>query len=88
MHTGAAAAAMAQAVKASGAIVRMEPKDFLQILYRADDPIVVTSTSKVFKTSYKYLTSHKGLAFYTKSATPLQLGTVEIVHAKQIWIPG
>ncbi len=91
MHTGgaAAAAAIAQAIKASGAIVKMQPNDFLQIVYRADDPLVVIATSKVFrKTSYKYITSYKGLAFFAKSSTPLDLGSnVELVHAKTIWIP-
>ncbi len=91
MHTGgaAAAAAIAQAIKASGAIVKMEPDNFLQIVYRADEPIVVMATSKIFgKTSYKYITSYKGLAFYTKSPMQLSLGSgAELVHAKTIWIP-
>ena len=87
---GAAAAAIAQAVKASGAIVRMEPDDFVQIVHRAEDPVVVMTTSKLFgRTSYKYLTSYKGLAFYTKSSSQLPLGVrAELVYAKQIWIPG
>jgi hypothetical protein len=90
MQSGAAAAAIAQAVKASGAIVRMKPEDFLQIAYRADDSLVVMATSKVFgKTSYKYIMGYKGLAFYTKSPSQLSLGSgAEVVHAKTIWIPG
>jgi hypothetical protein len=86
----AAAAAIAQAIKASGAIVRMEPNDFLQIVHRVEDPLVVMATSKLFgRTSYKYLTSYKGLTFYTKSASQLALGGgVEVVFAEQIWIPG
>ncbi len=46
--------------------------------------------SKIFgRTSYKYITSYKGLAFYTKSRTQLPLGVrPELVHAKSIWIPG
>ncbi|UCC73583.1 MAG: hypothetical protein JSV86_03195 [Gemmatimonadota bacterium] len=90
MHGAAAAAAIAQAVKASGAIVRMKPDDFAQIVNRAEDPLVVMAVSKVFgKTSYKYITGYKGLAFYTKSSSQLPLGVrAELVHAKQIWIPG
>ena len=90
MHSGAEAAAIAQAVKASGAIVRMKPDDFLQIAYRADDPLVVMATSKLFgKTSYKYIIGYKGLAFYTKSPSQLSFGGgTEVVHAKTIWIPG
>ena len=90
MHSGgAAAAAIAQAIKASGAIVRMEPNDFLQIVGRADEPIVVMSISKIFgKVSYKYITSYKGLAFYTKSPSRLAFGSGHLmVSAKNIWIP-
>ena len=41
MSTAAVGAAIAQAVKASGAIVRMEPNDFQQIVYRIEDPLIV-----------------------------------------------
>jgi hypothetical protein len=92
MHSGgaSAAAAIAQANKASGAIVNMKPEGFQQIVQRAEEPIVVMATSKLFgKTSYKYITSYKGLAFYTKSPSQLPLGVrAELVHAKTIWIPG
>jgi len=90
MHGGAAAAAaIAQAIKASGAIVRMEPRDFQQIIARADDPLVVVAVSRFLgKTTYKYITSYKGLAFYTKSQQQLVLSSgAELVSAKSIWIP-
>lgn len=91
MHSGgAAAAAIAQATKASGAIVNMKPNDFMQVVSRANEPVVVMAISKVFgRTSYKYITSYKGLAFYTKSPSQLSLGIgAELVSAKSIWIPG
>jgi hypothetical protein len=85
----AAQAAIAQAVKASGAIVRMEPADFLELLRRQEQPLVIHAASGFFSTSYQYLTSYKGLAFYTKAAYPLNLPTdVELITAKTIWIPG
>ena len=89
MHSGAAAAAIAQAIKASGAIVRMDPDDFLQIVNRADEPLVVMAISKVFgRTTYKYITSYKGLAFYTKSSSQLPMSiSAQLIHAKSIWIP-
>jgi hypothetical protein len=84
-----AAAAIAQAVKASGVIVRVEPDDFAAILQRQPGALVVHATGGFFSTNYQYLTSYKGLAFFTKAATPLDLppGT-ELVQAKAIWIPG
>ena len=85
----AAAAAMAQAIKASGAIVRVEPEDFLRILRRQQEPLVVQATGGFFSTSYLYLSSYKGLAFFTKSPTPLGLPSgCEVVQARKIWIPG
>ncbi len=90
MYGGAAAAAaIAQAVKASGAIVRMEPNDFLQIVGRAESPLVVTAVSRVFgRTRYKYLTSYRGLVFYTRSPSQLPLpAAAQQVHAKAIWVP-
>ena len=84
-----AAAAVAQAIKASGVIVRVEPVDFLDILQRHQEPLVVQATGGFFSTNYQYLSSYKGLAFFTKSAFPLALpGTCEVVQAKKIWIPG
>ena len=85
----AAAAAVAQAIKASGAIVRVEPEDFLRILHRQSEPLVVHASGGFFSTSYQYLSSYKGLAFFTKSPVPLTLPTgCELVQAQKIWIPG
>lgn len=67
----AAAAAVAQAIKASGAIVRVEPADFMKILERQQEPLVVQASGGFFSTSYQYLSSYKGLAFFTKSPFPL-----------------
>lgn len=88
---GAAAAAMAaiaQAIKASGAIVRVEPSDFTKILSRTSRPLVVTAKGGLFKPNYQYLTAYKGLMFFTKSPTELMLpGDTEIIAAREIWIP-
>lgn len=84
----AAAAAVAQAIKASGAIVRLEPEEFQHILQRREDQLVVHATGGLFKTNYQYLVSYKGFVFFTKSATPLYLpGGTEVVQARSIWIP-
>jgi hypothetical protein len=84
----AAAAAIAQAIKASGAIVRVEPMDFMALLERAEKPLLVYCESRFFYTSYQYLMGYKGLVFYTKSRTPLDLPrNIEVVTAKKIWIP-
>jgi hypothetical protein len=84
----AAAAAVANAIKASGAIVQVEPEDFLKILARAKDPLVVTAGGGFFKKKFQYLTSYKGLDFYCNSdeLLPIPAGT-ELIPAGKIWIP-
>ena len=85
----AAAAATAQAIRASGVIVRVEPASFLALVARQPEALVVHATSGFFSTSYQYLMSYKGLAFYTKSSAELLLpAKTELVRAESIWIPG
>lgn len=91
MATGAAAAAaaMAQAIKASGAIVKVSPMDFQTLLSRANEPLIIYSEGGFLKKNFQYLFGHKGFVFFTKSPTQLNLpSTSETVHAESIWIPG
>jgi hypothetical protein len=83
------AAAVARAIKASGAIVRVDHEEFTRLLTRSNKPLVVMAKGGLFKPNYQYLTAYKGLIFYTKSTTELMLpGDVEIIFAREIWIPG
>ena len=83
----AAAAAMANAVKAMGTIVWVEPQVFLDILSRIQEPLVVHSPSG-FMTKHKYLTTYKGLAFFTRSGEALVVpASVRMIEAKKIWVP-
>ena len=85
----AAAAAIANAVKASGSIVRVETSDFIRILEKQDEPLVVVSVEWMFGQSYKYLTSYKGLTFFAKSTEAIHISSrCEIIECKKIWIPG
>jgi hypothetical protein len=87
-EAGAAAAAIAQAIKASGAIVRVDDSTFQRLVARVDDPLVVTSQTTFFVTRYAYLTAYKGLVFYAKSKVPLRFpGRAEIIEAGAIWVP-
>jgi hypothetical protein len=84
-----AAAAIAQAIKASGAIVRLESSEFQKLLIKIADPLVVIAKGGLFSTTYQYLTSYRGLAFYCKSSSPLELpGGSEVIQSKKIWMPG
>jgi len=82
------AAAIAQAIKASGAIVSVNPDDFLYILSKTGRPLVITATGGMFKANYQYLASYKGFIFFTKSAAPLPLpADAELIVANKIWVP-
>lgn len=84
----AAAAAIALAIKASGVLVRLDPAEFMKIVGRLQDPLVVVATGGLFTKNYQYLMGYKGLAFYTKSTEPLQLpASAEVIAAKSMWIP-
>ncbi len=81
-------AAMIEATKASGVIVRVEPQAFCELVERVAAPLVVEATSGIFSKKFCYLTSYKGLAFYTKSPTQLVLpADAELVRARKIWVP-
>lgn len=86
---GAAAGAIIAAIGASGVIVRVLPDEFAGIVKRQPGALVVHATGGFFTTNYRYLTSYKGLAFYTKAGAPLDLPPdTELVNAKKIWVPG
>jgi hypothetical protein len=85
----AAAAAIANAIKASGVLVRVENNDFINIINRIDRPLIVIANPGFLSPGYKYLTSYRGLAFYTKSPEILRFpGSIETILAKKIHIPG
>jgi hypothetical protein len=90
MAAGAAAAvAIANAIKASGVLVRVEPEDFSRLMDRAENPLIVVAEGGLFSKNYQYLMSYKGLTFFTKSSAILALpASAELVKAGRIWIPG
>ncbi len=84
----AVAAQIAMAVKASGSIVQVEPEDFLAILVRQSNPLVVHAVARFGRRRHSYLTSYRGLAFFTKSPVPVPLpADAELVVAGKIWVP-
>ena len=87
-ESAVAANKIAQAVKASGVIVQLESNEFLKILQKGRDLLVVHATGGVFKSNYQYFSSYKGLAFFTKSSVPINLPAgCEVIIADKIWIP-
>jgi len=83
----AVAAIIANAIKASGTVVRVEPDTFAGILRRVDSPLVIYQKSGLF-TGHQYLTSYKGFVFFTKSREQIDLPrSAEVIVADKIWTP-
>lgn len=86
--SAAAHAAVVNAVKASGVLVRLEPAEWLALLKRAEAPLIVVAEGGVFRKHVRYLTSYRGLAFFTQSPDALMLpARAEIVRARSISVP-
>ena len=84
----AIAAAIANAIKASGAVVRVQTEDFANILSRVEKPLVIYNKGGFFTTKHQYLVSYKGFVFYTKTSNQIDLPkSVELIVADSIWIP-
>ena len=86
--TVAAHAAAVNALKASGVVIRLEPHAWLALLARMDSPLIVVAPGGVFRKHVRYLTSYRGLAFFTQSDAALMLPSrAEVVQAKSMSIP-
>lgn len=85
----AGAAAAAQAIKASGTIVRVEPGVLEHVVGWQDEPVVIRAGGGRFAGKFQYMSSYKGFVFYAKSGVPLHIpGKAKVIEAKKIWIPG
>ncbi len=88
MAAAAAPVVVAQAIKASGAVIGVEPGDFMEIIKKAGPSLVIKAKGGFFKANYQYMTSFKGFVFFTKSGSELTFpAEVEFINAKEIWIP-
>jgi hypothetical protein len=84
-----AGAVIANAIKATGAIVKVDAETFSGILARSEKPVVVTAPGGFMGKSNKYIVSYGGLYFYCISREEIPVpGTAEVIRAKTIWIPG
>jgi hypothetical protein len=83
-----AVAAMLNAVKAFGVVVRIAPPEFLALLERSDAPLVVVGRGGTFRKHHRYLSTYKGLAFFARSPLPLALPRhAEVITVQSISVP-
>lgn len=85
--THAHAVAVFNAIKATGAIVQVDPDTLTQLVGSTDGPLVITARGGFMNRRFKYVTHYRGFLVYTSSPDPLPLGNAEFVAAKRIWVP-
>ncbi len=88
--TGATAAyvAIMEAKKAIGPIIHIENEDFLKLVNRGEEPLVVFNHGGVFRKVYSYLFSMKGFVFVTRSQKKLPLpGKAQVIKAQKLDLP-
>lgn len=85
----AAASAIASAIKASGALVQIEPRDFEALVQHIAEPLVLhQGTGGMFARTHRYATSYRGFIFFAKSKDVLFLpDRVQLLPVKKIWMP-
>ena len=83
-----AAAAVAAAIKASGAIVRVEASEFRRLLGQNPEPLVVHAPGGVFARKHQYLMGYRGLVFHATSPDAVSMPPrCQVVESKKIWVP-
>ena len=86
--TGAYIVAVSNAIKACGSIIRIDEQAFTDLIAKMKEPLIVTTSGGVFSGKNKYLTSYKGLTFFCKTKTAIDLpNDAEVIKAQKITIP-
>ncbi len=76
------------ATSESGCAVFLGREEFIDVLKRQEDPLVVCSLRGTLRNSYTYLTRYKGLVFAHRSREPIPLEGYELINAEEIRLAG
>jgi len=76
------------ALRMSGAFIRIDVQDFQNILHKAEGLLVIESKTGIFSNTFLYLTSYKGFICYCKTKEQLGVpGSHEKIYASQVSLP-
>lgn len=73
---------------ASGCVVFLDKEEFIDVLKRQKDPLVVCSLKGTFRNVWTYLTCHRGMLFAHRSKSPIPLEGYELINAEEIRFSG
>ncbi|MBX2962941.1 MAG: hypothetical protein KF687_10540 [Cyclobacteriaceae bacterium] len=77
-----------QAQRMNGAFIRIDIRDFQNILHKAEGLLVVESKTGIFASTHLYLTSYKGFIVYCKSKEQLSIPDKhEKIYAPAVSLP-
>lgn len=84
----AARQAIQNAIKASGAIIKIDPDDFSGLMAKMGNALVAEAPAGVFTKVWKYMTSYKGFLFYTQAKDRLSIpNRYEPIRSRKIRLP-
>lgn len=83
------AAQIQQAQKMNGVFVKIEPKEFQNMLNKQEGLMVIMTKAGLFTDVFIYLTSYKGFVFYCKSKEQLTLpnNKHEMMYSTHVTLP-
>ena len=68
-----------------GTGVRIKEEDFMTIVSKSEEPLVIETAEGFFTKIYKYATAYKGFVFFTESLNKLHFTAhTEIIQAQSI----
>ncbi|MEA5618960.1 hypothetical protein VB711_14080 [Cronbergia sp. UHCC 0137] len=67
--------------RGTGVCLKLE--DFLTLLSKNQEALVIVTSEGFFTKIYKYVTAYKGFVFFTESLDKLELGSnIEVIYAQ------
>ncbi len=69
---------------ATGCLIFLEREEFIDVLKRQEEPLVVCSLRGTFRNLCIYLTRYRGLVFAHRSRSPIPLEGYELINAEDI----
>ena len=75
-------------VTAGGCVIFLEREEFIEVLKRQEEPLVVCSLKGTLKNRHTYLTSYRGMLFAHRAKSPIELEGYDLINAQEIRFGG
>jgi hypothetical protein len=70
--------------QACGCVAFLEREEFIDVLKRQEEPLLVCSLRGTLKNVYTYVTCYRGFLFAHRSKIPIPLEGCELINAEEI----